>query len=63
MAKGRLVTGSPQPAGRPMSWGGAHRRARVMATFMRRGSVTKPRRPRSLQRTVENTIASASRPW
>ena len=30
--------------------------ARVMATFMRLGSVTKPRRPSLLQRTVLNTM-------
>lgn len=38
-------------------------RGRVMATFSRRGSATKPRRLSWLQRTVLKTITSASRPW
>ena len=41
----------------------AHLRGRVMATLTRRGSATKPRLPGSLQRTAENTMTSASRPW
>ena len=38
-------------------------RGRVMATLTRLGSATKPRLPISLQRTAENTMTSASRPW
>ena len=39
------------------------RRARVIATFMRRASDRNPSRPCVLLRTVLNTITSFSRPW
>ena len=39
------------------------RRPRVMATFMRRASHRKPTLRRGLERTIEMTIASFSRPW
>ena len=42
---------------------GWHLRGRVMATFRRRSSVTKPRRPSWLFLTQLKTMMSASRPW